>query len=514
MSPTRQQKIPIRRGSDKVTAPCPYTFWTHICGPVISTLARRATCACTILKPPTRTLHRTSAPTCQRWASGWWTPGACWRCTGGRGCAHGSTRMLSWWGSTTFPTSASHMPPFASSRSFNRQATISRQSSSNTATKPRRRLQPQPSWSPHPRVPAHLIFREGTLQPLATLLDSSALHDGVPAASNVLGTRALQRAVRVQDGVNLLFFFHVHKAGGTSICQLAKENMRTSTSHECLPDMNAGYLNQVADRAGTNGTNGLHYCFLAHASPELLLSLREDVYPLEMIASESALPDRFPYSRAHISWMTQLREPLARTVSAYHWWMHERDIPKGRIYVNEAGEYWKRGDCHLYEQRANASLVEWLEAYPDNFMTRAFCGGSVMYDVPHLQLNESHLECAKRRLATFAPILILERPERLQLMQESLGWRTRDVWQNAMLTPGGSDPRQTKPGDVESSSALASLTEEELKMLRRTHQLDMRLYKYATDLFEQQLEFYGIPLAPTAAAVDTNDTTSCAGEAA
>ena len=76
--------------------------------------------------------------------------------------------------------------------------------------------------------------------------------------------RALQRANRANNKLNLIFFYHVHKAGGTSMCSLAKTNVQTSSSSECLPPERK-------------------FCFLRDATRQNQMEWREEVYPIEMV---------------------------------------------------------------------------------------------------------------------------------------------------------------------------------------------------------------------------------------
>ena len=49
-----------------------------------------------------------------------------------------------------------------------------------------------------------------------------------------------------------------------------------------------------------------------------------------------------------------------------------------------------------YLPRRNATLREWLAVYPDNWITRAFCGRHFLLDRPLPPVTRDHLEIAKR----------------------------------------------------------------------------------------------------------------------
>ena len=65
-------------------------------------------------------------------------------------------------------------------------------------------------------------------------------------------------------------------------------------------------------------------------------------------------------------------------------------------------------------------------------------------------------------------------------MEKSLGWKVRNVHLNALKNTASRDPR----GNLD-AAVLAKLEE--------MHQFDIQLYAFATELFEAQLEYYGVP---------------------
>lgn len=57
-------------------------------------------------------------------------------------------------------------------------------------------------------------------------------------------------------------------------------------------------------------------------------------YPeLEFFSTESALPTRWAWGS--FSWMTMLRRPEDRTLSAFYWWLQENNDQEERFVVED-----------------------------------------------------------------------------------------------------------------------------------------------------------------------------------
>lgn len=93
-------------------------------------------------------------------------------------------------------------------------------------------------------------------------------------------------------------------------------------------------------------------CWLGFLTPPKLAALPGHYAPLKFLASEGPLPDRLPFTLP-FSLATMVRHPLDRALSAYHWWLEmTQRMP------------WAAAECHAYAPPPNATLVQWLEAYP------------------------------------------------------------------------------------------------------------------------------------------------------
>jgi hypothetical protein len=180
-----------------------------------------------------------------------------------------------------------------------------------------------------------------------------------------------------------MLFKHVHKAGGTTFCQLATLNMaaedvklpfRADWTTNCVPyeaflgphpAVTGGFGGAVAGagagaapaRAGRRlqapWLGGA--CFFGFLTPAQLRVLPSHFRPLTFIASEGPLPDQLPLD-APFALVTMLRRPLDRTLSSYKWW----------TFMNRAMPS-SPAECRAYWAPANATLLQWLRAYPDNW---------------------------------------------------------------------------------------------------------------------------------------------------
>lgn len=265
----------------------------------------------------------------------------------------------------------------------------------------------------------------------------------------------------------------------------------------------------IAHADGSNGGRTLHAhhwlgaaCWLGFLTPAQLRALPHHFRPLTFVASEGPLPDAVPLD-APMAWVTMLRSPLDRVLSSYRWWrlMVERmpqapggaggawaasilphcvvgmlgGVPQAPSPTSHLSRKprWCAAECRAYSAPASASLEQWLEAYPANWMTRELVGRTALYQ--RRKLTEADLLLAKRRLHYFAAVLLLEAPRSsMALMQRLFGWREVG-WEAA------------RAGSRHDSNATAELPPQLLQRLRQRNQLDMRLYDYAVALHAAQL---------------------------
>ena len=270
----------------------------------------------------------------------------------------------------------------------------------------------------------------------------------------------------------VLLFKHIHKAGGSTLCELAQHNMvaekaplpgrEGSWDTDCAPleaflgphpaAVGSASAGGACSRGGGNTSGGggstpdcwqqqqLQQrwrrrllvpwlggaCWLGFLSPPQLRALPYHFRPLTFLASEGPLPDALPLDTPRLAWVTQLRRPLDRVLSSYRWWQF-----MARPGGGWPAELWS--ECRAYVAPANASLAAWLEAYPDNWVTRELVGRSALYGAygssllegggQRRPLGQADLHLAKQRLHYFAAVLLLEDwPGSMALMQQLFGW--------------------------------------------------------------------------------------------
>jgi hypothetical protein len=157
--------------------------------------------------------------------------------------------------------------------------------------------------------------------------------------------------------------------------------------------------------------------------------------------------------RGASTYVTLLREPVGRVLSLY------------RYIVTNRRHY-------LHEQVASMPLIDFVTGQADveeieNGQTRQIAG------VTEGSPDASSLVRAKQNLAReFAVVGLVERfDESIVLMKRRLGWKMPFyVRKNVTQTPLAEDP-----------------TEEALEVIRGRNALDIELYRFGSDLFEEQI---------------------------
>ena len=172
-------------------------------------------------------------------------------------------------------------------------------------------------------------------------------------------------------------------------------------------------------------------------------------------------------------YMTFLREPVDRVLSHYYRHIHQPD-PRGdladrrRRYQEEG----KAGARSLEEAFTELGIVQL-----SNLCTRFLCGPQS----PMGELHPGALDEAKANLREFTFVGIQERfEESLVLLQRKLGLGFVPYWDRHVNT--------SRPAVEEVSDADRALIEE-------YNQLDIELYRFASELFEEDVAAAGEGLA-------------------
>ncbi|GBG25521.1 Hypothetical Protein FCC1311_017402 [Hondaea fermentalgiana] len=275
----------------------------------------------------------------------------------------------------------------------------------------------------------------------------------------------------------MVVFTHVHKAGGSTFCYLARLNMEQTPGGNCNP---APTLSRLAISRGT---------------PEEFDRVIAETRELNrtFVATEWTLPEVLP-QRDDIVHVTLLRNPLGRMESHYAMAMGKAYQKLKESRKNSclfAPGLLSRFEIHL--TLAAKSRLYYSQTTPDNWQTRVFCG-PLCARIPYGQLTREHLELAKNRLqSTYAAVGILDNfRQTVLLMHETLQWET-DPEKLFAKHKGTNHGGLTVLQRVEQESAKQPELLEFAKWFHATNLLDIELYNFARGIFKRQLQYFGIP---------------------
>ena len=272
-----------------------------------------------------------------------------------------------------------------------------------------------------------------------------------------------------------VYFQHLHKAGGTMMCELAQRNgekmMDTAQIQEnCSPkgdgiwlernEIGPGYSRACADR--------------------MRLAAMTSFMAVERWADRDMCADDLDYA-------VVVRDPIDRIVS--NTIFTQSSAAGGPGCIEEAYPYEKcTGDAivgwvapgaevslHAPEALRRCDLIERSTAGYDNFYVRSLVGPDA-FTLPAGSITREHLTKAKKRLAKYAAIIVLDSfDEQSAQLAHILGWRTLDL------------------GDVANSkqshglgSAPPPFTDAQLAQLAEANALDYDLYCFAKQLAEER----------------------------
>ena len=225
---------------------------------------------------------------------------------------------------------------------------------------------------------------------------------GVRACLRIHTTETLQAVDRMVTK-DRIYFSHIHKAAGSTLCKLAYLNReRTNRGRNCnLPDGLAGAL---ANGSLTEQRRALH------------LSL--DTF----VANEMGMPETI-YFAPRTLYTTVLRDPEARYVSlashvqtAIRWHLYGGCVACSRERPHEVPSRWTWDDLRKLssnrvdrDDRLLRGLLSESEAlgFKDNFIVRFFAGPTARA-APEGSLSRAVVQTAFRRLSCFDAVWLLE----------------------------------------------------------------------------------------------------------
>jgi Galactose-3-O-sulfotransferase len=231
----------------------------------------------------------------------------------------------------------------------------------------------------------------------------------------------------------LLLFLHIPKAGGTTL---------------------NGIINQQYPKAKTFHLNGINNL------PQLAQLSLAQRQSLKIIRGHFAFGIH-QFLECPSTYFTLLREPIQRVISHYHYVRRSPQVPG-----------------HMAAQ--TMSLAEYVVAQRANLQTRMLYGL-----IDHKASCETEiLAIAKHHIDTsFAVVGILERfDETLALLQLAFNWTMPVYIQQNIATQAKQASSSALPPDV-SAKTLALIGEK--------NAMDIALYQYAQEKFEQRISHLG-----------------------
>lgn len=241
-----------------------------------------------------------------------------------------------------------------------------------------------------------------------------------------------KRAVdeRVRNGNGAIYFVHVHKAGGTTVCTMAKMNkMRVPAVEKSKKWMGKNCNPRFADKQNA---------WLGSAEDLVQYSRREK---FRFMAIEMILPPELAWG--HFAYLGIVRDPLRLLVSNTGW--RGKDPPNHHVL--------------RYDNRM-------VQIYSSTVPGPTSNGG----------ITGKHLSKAKERLCRFSLVLVTERlSEAGELLTSHFGWKLNNA-------------TQFRSGTHAKFNPLKVASEESMNVLRRKTIFDSQLYEFANSLFDRQLE--------------------------
>jgi len=254
-------------------------------------------------------------------------------------------------------------------------------------------------------------------------------------------------------GRKILFFLHLHKSGGTSMCLLAKANgYRTRPYYNCnvyfeREKLNVGLFNNTKSCCGNTIQQQIEFA---------------QTNRYEFIANEVGLADELDFT--NYDYIVTLREPMSRYISHY-----EQTVALHRnrwFRKNKLGRWVDPG------------ALDWIRGQQDNYLLRKICGPKCE-KLPRGKLTEEHLEQAKTRLGQFGAIIILDKfQESLKILRSKFNWKIIDDKKRN---------EHKKSGRRVNATEKAQIAEELDFMIT----FDKELYAYGQYLNQQQVALAG-----------------------
>jgi hypothetical protein len=266
----------------------------------------------------------------------------------------------------------------------------------------------------------------------------SAFHSSSPRESTAASAKKAGGAKKP------LVWIHVHKAGGSFMCQMAKRNERVVAPEEnCNWKGHDGYQE-----------SGKSYTRVPCAERARQFHSRGFTYgQVEREMDTDEVCDEFRYG-------VMLREPLAlmNSLVNYEIWYNEKFAHK---HVNIPGDMvdWMKGKID-HQEVPRDQFSPWVKM--DNFQTRVLANA---FDVPAGQISNEHLDRARAFLQdnAFTVAILEDLPTQGENLFNEIGWK----WQpNALHHKVNALAREERPFMPEENDYLKELNKFDYELYR------------------------------------------------
>ena len=203
--------------------------------------------------------------------------------------------------------------------------------------------------------------RYGSILVLTVLLTSLQMRSIVRDEAPPTAERRSWPPVVANDS-RIVYYLHIHKAGGTVLCETAMANdWNTTKDHNCIVQLEDWRC------CGNNDTLEAQQAFAAKTD-------------LQFVASEGPMYEAM--DPEHYRYITSFRPAILRYTS--HW----------RMICREKNDF-------------DSTFGDWWAEQPDNWSTRHLCG-TACFDRPKFQITRELFEHTLERLWQFENIILLD----------------------------------------------------------------------------------------------------------
>lgn len=255
----------------------------------------------------------------------------------------------------------------------------------------------------------------------------------------------LTKAPPQSDPRKPVLFMHFHKAGGTTMCQLATLN------DELMPEgSESTNCNSIGDSNWFQTPGNVRSC-----DERRVMGVNRSYMSLERWIDNSICTDDLLYA-------TTLRDPLDRIISNLNYEAHKPD---------KVMEWVKPGASQFNVSNVRGAVIDSSTASYDNFFVRTLAGPDA-FMLPAGAMTRQHLDIAKKRLARFTVIVPLDRfDDHSVQLSNGLGWNVTTV-----------------PSDGYNHNAheVNKFTDEQMAVLKKQNALDSELFCYGKALAEER----------------------------